>query len=222
MITIKYQKQNHKTIVRAVALALNQGKVVAYPTDTSYGLAVDAFNPEAIKKLYKVKERTFKKPVHIVIGSIAQAKQLAEWNAVAQKIAKTFWPGPVSLVLGINSKLPLESQKFLKKFSAGTNTIGLRMPANNIALDLAKALKRPITATSANPSAHLSGGYDSYSAMDIEQQFSKQKHKPDIIIDAGRLPKRKPSTFVKIDQKGNIEFLRIGPISKRQILQAFV
>ncbi|HEX3095740.1 MAG TPA: L-threonylcarbamoyladenylate synthase [Patescibacteria group bacterium] len=218
MIIIKYQKQNHKAIVHAVALALKQGKVVAYPTDTSYGLAVDVTNASAIKKFYKIKERTPKKPVHIVVASIAQAKKFAQWNRVAQKLATKFWPGALSLVLPVAESA--RNKQFIKWFSSGTKTIGLRVPNNQIALDIVKQLKNPITASGANPAAIVSGGFDSYSAEDIYKQFSKQKHKPDIIIDAGKLPKRKPSTLIKIEhfvQGDGYEILRKGPITKKQI-----
>ncbi len=218
MITLEYKKKHHQKIIHAVTLALKHGKVVAYPTDTSYGLAVDPTNPVALRKFYKIKERTTKKPVHIVVASVAQAKKYVVWNKFAQKVASKFWPGQLSLVLPINT-LAFESKHngFLKSFSAGTGTLGLRVPKNQIALDIVKSLKRPITATSANPSAHLSGGYDSYSAEDIIKQFSKQKHKPDIIIDAGRLAKRKPSTLIKINDDGTFEVLRKGPITEKQI-----
>ena len=103
--------------------------------------------------------------------------------------------------------------------TAGTRLLGLRYRKNKVALDLSIFLKKPITATSANPSLHLSGGYDSYSATDVLKQFEKQKFKPDIIINAGKLLHRKPSTLVKIDGD-KIEILRHGPISERQILKA--
>jgi tRNA A37 threonylcarbamoyladenosine synthetase subunit TsaC/SUA5/YrdC len=90
------------------------------------------------------------------------------------------------------------------------------MPNNKIALDLAATLGEPIPATGANPAGDKSGGYDSYSAKDIVDQFSNKKYKPDIIINAGRLPKRKPSTLVKIEGSG-VEILRVGPLSKKQI-----
>ncbi len=228
MIIIKYQKRNHKSIIHAISLALKQGKVVAYPTDTSYGLAIDVTNEQALKKFYKIKERTSKKPVHIVVGTVLQAKKYSHWNRAATILAKKFWPGQLSLVLPIASKgtnKPGSKVKFLKLFSAGTGSIGLRMPNNQIALDIVKQLKSPITATSANPSAHLSGGVDSYSATEVYKQFSKQKYKPDIIIDAGRLPKRKPSTLLKLTQSGSTprsrevsyEILRQGPITKQKI-----
>lgn len=218
MIILKYNKQNHQMIIHAVSLALKLGKVVAYPTDTSYGLAVDIKNEKAVQKLYKIKERAKNKPVHIVVSSVAQAKQYSQWNKFAQKLAKQFWPGDLSLVLPVSSKELKAKFSLIKQFSAGTKTIGLRMPKNLIALDIVKTLKRPITATSANPSAHLSGGFDSYSAEDIVKQFSKKKYRPDIVIDAGKLPHKKPSTLVKIGQNGELEILRQGRITKKQII----
>ena len=218
MIILEYKKKHHQEIIHAVNLALKHGKVVAYPTDTSYGLAVDPTNAQAVKKFYKIKERTAKKPVHIVVASVAQAKKYAQWNKYAQKLAAKFWPGQISLVLPLSAKTSAAKENvFLKQFSAGTKTVGLRVPKNQIALDIVKTLKRPITATSANPSAHLSGGYDSYSAEDIIKQFSKQKYKPDIIINAGKLPKRKPSTVAKINEDGTFEIFREGPVTKKQI-----
>ncbi|MBI3232111.1 MAG: Sua5/YciO/YrdC/YwlC family protein [Candidatus Doudnabacteria bacterium] len=102
-----------------------------------------------------------------------------------------------------------------KILSADTDFIGIRMPKNNIALDLAKHLKRPITATSAN----LSGHPDCYSALDVTKQFIKSKDKPDIIINTGKLKRQKPSTLAKIYGNG-IEILRQGPITKTQIKNA--
>jgi L-threonylcarbamoyladenylate synthase len=89
------------------------------------------------------------------------------------------------------------------------------MPDNRIALDLASSLGEPIPATSANPG----GGYDCYKVSDIVEQFKNKKYKPDIIINAGRLPKKKPSTLVKIIENG-VEILRQGPVNKKQILNA--
>lgn len=212
MITVRYQKKYHKKIINACAAAIKSGKVVAYPTDTSYGLAADGTNIKAIKKLYLIKERQSGKPVHVVVPSISYTKKIAGWNKAAGKLAKKFWPGALTLVL----KFKIKNSK-LKILLAGTGYLGLRMPNNKIALDLAKALGRPITATSANPSAEKSGGYDSYSAKDIVNQFNQKKHQPDIILDAGKLPKRKPSTVVKIFNNHQIAILRDGPISENKI-----
>jgi tRNA A37 threonylcarbamoyladenosine synthetase subunit TsaC/SUA5/YrdC len=246
MIIFGYQKKNHKQIVRTCASALRQGKVVAYPTDTSYGLAVDSTNFQAIRRLYKVKQRPFHQPIHIVVPSIAYAKKIVKWNKIADQLAKKFWPGPLTLVLPLTLPSPSGHPKNLKEIlgetltsrgegkgrewkilSGGTNFIGLRMPENKIALDLVRYLKSPITTTSANPPNSL-GGYDSYSVRDITEQFKKKKFKPDIIINAGRLIRRKPSTVVKITSPlklrggkgGVIEILRKGPISEKQIRKA--
>ncbi|MBL8030146.1 MAG: threonylcarbamoyl-AMP synthase [Candidatus Doudnabacteria bacterium] len=214
MIILNYSKSQHKEIIHACVLALKSGKVVAYPTDTSYGLAVDASNFKAVKKLYNVKERGFKKAVHVVVPSKAYGKRLVGWNKEAEKLSVKFWPGPLTLVL--RSKNKEFRNEILNILTAKSGFLGLRMPNNRIALGLAKALGRPITATSANPSALLSGGYDSYSAEDVYKQFRVKKFQPDIIINAGKLLKRKPSTLVKLE-KNNFEILRKGPVSEKEI-----
>lgn len=215
MEVIAYTRAQHKKIIVQCVKALKEGKTVVYPTDTSYGIACDITNARARAKFYKIKERTLKQPVHIIVPSPAWSKKIARWSPAASELAQSFWPGPLTLVLPLkqpNSRLP----EYLKIISAGTGTVGLRIPNNLIALDLAHMFGKPIPATSANPSAHLSGGYDSYSSVDVIKQFNRQKHKPDIIIDAGKLPKRKPSTMVKVADS-EWEILRPGPITKKQI-----
>ncbi len=209
MIIIDYKKSHHQQIIRACVLALKQGKILAYPTDTSYGLAVDAQNLSAIKKLYKLKGRDFNKPVHVVVPSMAYARRIVRVNKVSSALVKKYWPGALTLVL----KLKVKSEQ-LKVLSAKSGWFGIRMPKNQIALDLAKYLKRPITATSAN----VRGQKDCYSAADIASQFKNTKYKPDLIINAGKLPKRKPSTVVKVDNN-QLEILRQGPVSKKEILK---
>lgn len=213
MIVIDYDRKNHRQIIQACVRALRAGKVIAYPTDTSYGLACDITNPQAVLKFYRIKEREFKKPVHVVIPSISYAKSIVAWNNTAAVLAKRFWPGALSIILPATFSHGIELvNKSIKRFGARTNTVGLRMPNNQIALDLAATLGEPIPATGANPA----GGYDAYSAQDIVDQFRDKKYKPDIIVNAGRLPKRKPSTLVKIDGK-KIEILRFGPITSKEI-----
>ncbi|MDR3642518.1 MAG: L-threonylcarbamoyladenylate synthase [Candidatus Doudnabacteria bacterium] len=212
MIIIDYKKRYHKQIIEAAVKALKAGKAVAYPTDTSYGLAVDATNIKAINNLYQIKERGFNKPVHIIVPSLAYAKKITIWNKAAAELAKKFLPGPLTLVL----ELKVKSGK-LETLSANTGTIGIRIPDNNVARDLSKKSGRPITATSANPPNHV-GGDDSYSAEDIVKQFKNKEFRPDIIINAGRLPKRKPSTMVRVFDDV-VKILREGPISEKQILK---
>lgn len=210
MIIIDYQKKNHSKIIHACVLALKQGRVVAYPTDTSYGLAVDANNASAITKLYKIKGRNFNKPSSVVVPSQLYAKKLVKWNSVATTLVKKFWPGALTVALGLRVQ-----GRGYKQLCSQDGYFSLRMPNNQIALDLSKILKRPITATSAN----LAGQSDCYSAEDIIKQFKNQKLKPDIIINVGKLPKRKPSTVIKIINEEKIEIIRQGPVSEKQILE---
>lgn len=214
MKIIKYQKKYHKKIIADCVLALEQGKTLVYPTDTSYGLACDATNFDAIIQIYRIKERNFQKPIHIIPPSTAYARKVTAWGKLAGRLAKKFWPGPLTLVLSIKS-----GERFLKQLGAKTGNIGLRFPKNSFALDLVKSLKKPITTTSANPSKIASGGFDSYSAAEVKKQFKNKKFQPDIIIDAGKLPNRKPSTVV-LALNNHIEILRPGPISQKQILLA--
>ncbi len=209
MIIIDYTKKHHQKIIHACVVALRQGKVVAYPTDTCYGLAVDTENLTAIKKLYQVKGRSFKKAVSIIPSSISAVKKIVIWNSVAEKSAKKFFPGPLTIVCPLRGEGKGRGWKIL---SSSSGFIGVRQPKNNIALDLAKYLKSPITTTSAN----VSGKPECYSVEDLLKQFGKTKFKPDIIINSGQLVKRKPSTIVKIDGK-KVEVLREGLISEKQI-----
>lgn len=216
MIILDYDKKNHKQIIHACVEALKKGKVVAYPTDTCYGLAVDAENIKAIKKLYKVKGRSFKKPVSIIPPSILYIKKIVKWNKVVEKLAKKFFPGALTLVCPLT--LPSISRgegkgRGWKILSSNSGFLGIRFPDNNIALDLAKVLKRPITTTSAN----LAGKPECYSAEDLLKQFSKEKFKPDIVINIGKLKRQRPSTLVKINEGQSIQILRHGLISEKNI-----
>jgi L-threonylcarbamoyladenylate synthase len=212
MIIIDYSPRDHRAIMVACAHALKSGKVVAFPTDTSYGLAVDATNPAAVIKLYKIKGRTFTNPVAVIIPSQAYAKKIIHWPKAAERLAKRFWPGPLTIALPL--KKPSGT---FKKLAGGTGSLGLRLPNYKIAQDLAKFLQRPITATSAN----ISGKPSAYTADQVISQFSKQKFKPDILIDKGALPRRQVSTVITLQQTGEWQIVRPGPITEKQIKQIF-
>lgn len=210
MEIIKYTTQKHKEIIEGAVKALKAGKVIAYPTDTSYGLAADVTNEKALKKIYKIKERSKSQPIHVIIPSVEYAKKIVKWDEQAETLAKEFWPGPLTLVLKLKAK-----DEYLEALSAGTGFLGVRIPKNKIAVDLCAKLGKPITTTSANPSLHLSGGADSYSGQEVYDQFEGKDYKPDFIIDAGKLPKRKPSTIVRIREV--VEILRPGHIHHKKI-----
>ncbi len=213
MHIVKLTAKNFSSVIKQAAAAIKAGKSVVYPTDTSYGLAVLAGKQAAVRRLYAIKGRSFKKPVHIFVPSTEAARKFVKWNGVAEKLAKTFLPGPLSMALPLKNQVNLS----VKKLSAGSGYLGIRIADNKFALKLAKNAG-PITATSANIASEK-GGFDSYRAEDVIKQFAGRKYKPDLIIDAGRLKKTKPSTFVKISP-GKIEILRRGPITAGQIQKA--
>ena len=170
---MKIVKLNSQYIKLALKY-LQAGKAVVYPTDTAYGLGVDATNVKAVKNLFKIKERK-NQPTHIVVADLKMAKQIAEFNPAAEKLFKKFLPGPLTLIL----ELRIKNRESWKLLSAGTGTIGIRMPDHKVALDLVRKLGKPITTPSANPA----GGPAPYSAIDSFRQFSGKKYQPDLYLD---------------------------------------
>lgn len=208
---MKIIKANRPGIAMAVKY-LRAGKAVVYPTDTAYGLGVDATNVRAVRRLYKMKGRGYSKPTHVIVKNCAIAQNLTMANSLALKLMRKFWPGPLTIIL----ELRIRNQESWKILSAGTGTIGVRVPNNRIALALVKGLKRPITTPSANPA----GGPPPYSIRDSLKQFKGKKYQPDLYLDAGKLPKRAPSTIIKIDGK-KIKTIRRGPVTQKQIALLF-
>ncbi len=202
MRIIPYKASDHAKIMRECVALLRAGKIIAHPTDTAYGLACDATNVQALRRLYLIKGRPGRKPTHVIVPSIASAKKLARWNSLAGQLAHRWWPGPLTLVLPLKSRAA-----WAHVLASDTGTIGLRDPDSRIARDLARGLKKPVT----TPSANVAGKETPYSAEEVIKQFRLRKHKPDVILDDGRLPKRKASTVVRIS--GNkAEVIRKGPV----------
>lgn len=187
--------------VEEAAEVLKKGGVIIYPTETLYGMGANATDSNSVKKIFEIKGRGFNKPVSIAVGSTAQAKKIAEWNEHAEKLAKKFLPGPLTLILKLKKKNPGE-------LTAGSDKIGIRIPDNPFALSLLKKIKFPITATSANKS----GGREPTNAKMAIEQIGKFV---DLVIDAGSCKYKKPSTVIDLTNKPKI--LRIGAISKIEI-----
>lgn len=221
MITIEYKKSYHKQIIAALSHAILDRKVVAIPTDTSYGLAALAASNDALDRLYEIKGRSFSKPIHIVPSSNYDITDVAAFNSKAKKLARIYWPGALTLVLPMLARKDSNIKRHrawraLNRLAANSGYLGFRKPDHLIPLDIAKKVVGSITATSAN----VSGQPDCYSGDEVIAQFSKRKLKPDILLYVKSLPKRKPSTVLKFERDGTYEILRQGPISKKQITQA--
>jgi len=199
-----------KDLQKAIEI-LKRGGIVVYPTDTAYGLAVDATNFKAVQKLYALKGRSFKNPIHVIPPSQSTIGLFARLPAGRQELARRlmnkFMPGPITIILPLKSK-----GKSFKSLSAGTKTIGIRIPDNKIALELAKRFGKPITTTSAN----ISGLPSTYSVTEAKKQFAKSRLKPDFYLDGGKIKKTLPSTVVLLIGK-RVKILREGPISETQI-----
>jgi L-threonylcarbamoyladenylate synthase len=129
---------------------LREGKVVAFPTETVYGLGADALNTDAVREVFRLKGRPSTNPliVHVLDASMAQ-RVCAAWPAEAQALASAFWPGPLTIVLPKRADIPDE-------VSAGGETVGVRCPDHPVALSLLRAFAGPLVGPSANPSGRVS------------------------------------------------------------------
>jgi len=182
--------------VSTAAEVLARGGVIIYPTETLYGIGVDATNSEAMSKLIEMKKRKGEKTEQILVAysDIAMAKKYLTITKEADILAKRFMPGPLSLVL---------------RDKQG-NRARLRIPERKITLGIIKKFGGPITSTSAN----ISGEENIYKISDIIKKFGG---KVDLIIDDGNIPRRKASTVFDME---TMKILREGPISKKQIEDA--
>ncbi len=178
---------------------LRSGGVVAFPTETYYGLAVDPFNDQALARLFQIKQRSRELPILVLVADIDQFHALTlEIPAVYYRLINCFWPGPLTLVCPAQSALP-------SLLTGNTDTIGLRQSPHEMANQLIAAFGGPITATSANISGHPAA----VTAGEVADIFGS---KIDLILDGGQTPGGSGSTLVGMRQ-GALYCLRRGKIS---------
>ena len=168
----------------AAAECLKAGGLVAFPTETVYGLGADARNGEAVARLYAAKGRPHFNPLIAHVGSLEAARRLGRFDAVAEKLAAAFWPGPLTLVL---PKLPGAGVADLAL--AGLDSVAVRVPAHPVARALLAALNGPVVAPSANRSGHVSPTEAAHVLADLRGRI-------DMVIDAGACPVGLESTIV--------------------------
>ncbi|MBE8191827.1 MAG: threonylcarbamoyl-AMP synthase [Alphaproteobacteria bacterium] len=137
--------------ISSFAKRLRNGEVVAIPTETVYGLAADATQADAVAAIYSIKERPQFNPLICHIASLRMAKQYGVFNETANKLAKEFWPGALTLVVPRK-----DNCKISELASAGLHSLALRCPSHPIAAEILRLAKRPLAAPSANPSGRLS------------------------------------------------------------------
>ena len=182
---ISISKNNiFKAIDQAVAI-LRQGGIVAFPTDTVYGVGADTFNPEAVEKIYIAKLRPRNKPLPVLVSSIDDVRKISEeLPHIFDELTAKFWPGALTLIVKAKDILPPE-------VTAGGKTIAVRMPDNRIALELIRRFGYALATTSAN----LSGMRETVSAEEVQASLGDRV---DVIIDGGVTATKIASTVLDI------------------------
>ena len=188
-------------INQAIA-ALKGGGVVAFPTDTVYGVGVDPFQPEAVRELYRIKGRPIDKPIPILVGSVVDVERVAQNLPPAfTRLATRFWPGELTLIVAAKSLPP--------EITAGGDTVGVRMPDHRLALALLQRFGGAIATTSANKS-------DEPPATSAEEVRSELGELVDIILDGGPTATRVASTVLDLSVSPP-QIRRHGGISMDQL-----
>lgn len=188
--------------IEKAARYIQEGKLVAFPTETVYGLGANALNPIAVAKIFELKERPSFDPLIIHIADLDQMETLvSDKDERVYRLAEKFWPGPLTMILPKSSKVP-------DIVTSGLPTVGIRMPSNEIALELIRRSKCPIAA----PSANKFGLISPTTAAHVKKQLPNV----DYILDGGKTTVGIESTIIELTQAG-FQILRNGIITKEEI-----
>lgn len=183
--------------------AINRGGIIAYQTETFYGLGARFDIEKTIERLYEIKKRPHEKAMPLIIGHAALLHVVtASVNKVAVSLMDKFWPGPLTLIFHAKEGLS-------DLITAGTHKVAVRIPGDSFALELAKLINLPITATSANPSGKSP-------ARNVETVIQYFGDKIDLVVDCGPAPGGLPSTIVDVTGD-KIKIMREGAVSKESL-----
>jgi L-threonylcarbamoyladenylate synthase len=196
----------HDAAYEEIVSLLRDGGIIAFPTDTAYGLGVDPFNQAAVNRVFQIKGRPETKPILLIVDSPAMAETVCRPSGVFYDVVQRFWPGPLTTIVAAAASVP-------ESVTAGTKTIGLRWPIAPFATALVNRFGKPITATSANRSGHPSP----VTAEEVRAQFGEGI---DALIDGGMLPARGGSTVLDLTADPPV-LLREGPISFAAVAEFF-
>lgn len=189
--------------VADAAARIRAGGVVAFPTETVYGLGANALDAAAVRKIFELKGRPQTSPLIVHVASTAMAREIAEWPEPAEELAARFWPGPLTLVLPKKSVIP-------DIVTAGLQTVGVRMPDHPLALELIREAGVPIAA----PSANRFTGISPTTAQHVRMAFGDLVP----VLDGGATRVGIESTVVAIEN-GKLKLLRPGMISLGELEQ---
>jgi len=188
-----------RSVARGANL-LRAGKLVAFPTETVYGLGADATNDLAVAALFAAKGRPANNPLIVHLARVADAKRLVRFDPLSQRAADTFWPGPLTLVLPL-----LADSGISRLVSPNRQTLAVRIPSHNLARELIKTAGIPVAAPSANMSGRVS-------PTNADHVIADLNGRADAVIDAGACPCGLESTVFRSTGRG-LELLRPGALS---------
>ena len=199
----------HENIIKA-AQALKDGQLVAFPTETVYGLGADATNENAVKRIYEVKKRPTNHPLIVHISSLQKfpiwVKHIPDY---VDNLSKNFWPGPITFIL--------KRSQLAKNFITGNQElVGVRIPKHPVALQLLLEFEKLGGHGVVAPSANLFGSVSPTCAHDVLDDLGERLKKEDIILDGGECEIGIESTILLCTEE-NIKILRYGNVTKSQI-----
>lgn len=191
--------QNDESLTQAREI-IARGGVIAFRTDTFYGLGADPFNASAVQKVKDLKGREGSKPILVLISDVEQLSRLIESRSPAfDELAERFWPGALTIIGEATNRLPGD-------LTAGTKSVGVRLPGDESVRSIVRACGGALTATSANPS----GEPPARSATEALKYFGESV---DVILDGGATKTDQPSTVVDTTSDGGLKLVREGVIA---------
>lgn len=189
-----------------IAEAIRQlaaGGIVALPTETVYGLAADASNPDAVAAIYRLKGRPAINPLIVHVSGVEMARLYADFPPIAEKLAEVFWPGPLTMVL------PVRAVTLAPQVTAGLATVALRMPAHPVMQQVIAGLGRGLAA----PSANVSGRLSPTQAAHVAQSFEERAP---LVLDGGPTESGIESTIVAVGAD-KVRLLRLGGVTAEDL-----
>lgn len=204
MVTRLRVEEGSNAAVQPAVEALRNGQVVAYPTDTFYGLAVDPGNGDAVTRLFALKGRALDKAIPLIAGSVDQVRAWTRMTPLGERLAGAFWPGPLTLVLSAAHAID-------SRVLGDRGTVAIRVPDEPVARALASMAGCPVTSTSAN----LSGQLPTADPAEVERTLAAI----DLLLDGGLTRGGAPSTIVDATGAGPV-LLRAGAIAWERVLES--
>lgn len=195
----KHESPEFKRAVDKAVEILKKGGLVIYPTETCYGLGADVLNKSAVRRVFEIKQRPMNKPLTAIVANIKTALEYCKLGQKEKKIVKALMPGPITLVAKKKKTIPdiFDPKEF-----------AFRIPGNGVSMAITKKFGRPVVATSAN----MSGQEPVYDSKELIEIFDG---KVNLILDAGKIPKAKPTTVA--DVFDGLRIRRHGPISEDEL-----